>query len=634
MSDSYTVEDIQVLKGLEAVRKRPGMYIGGTGREGLHQLVWEILDNSVDEALNGHCTFIDVVLGADGSISVEDQGRGIPVEKHPTTGKNTVETIFCNLHAGGKFDDDTYKVAGGLHGVGAAVVNALSETLVVDVCRNGFRHTQEFRRGQALSPLRKMEGSKRTGTKVMFLPDPEIFPDRAFSKDLIRERLESKAFLIAGLKIRLTDEAEGTVETFLYPDGITDFLQKLVVGRPLVDAQPFYYRHDNDLRLELVMAWTSETSTRILSFVNSIPTPAGGTHETGFRNGITRALRTYIEKRNGLPKGIKSVSAEDVREGLVAILSVYLHENLEFQGQTKERLNSRSALQVEPVIRTAFETWLHQNPTQATALTNRIVLAAQARTASRAARDEVNRKAATRRLTLPGKLADCSSTSRDGTELFIVEGDSAGGSSKQARDRRFQAILPLRGKILNVEQASAERLKANRELHDLVQSIGTGSGQTFDYSRLRYGKIIINTDADVDGHHIATLLLTFFYRFLPELVRRGHVYLAVPPLYKIRIGSGKKAAIWYVFSDEEKEKLLKQKNGKEVEIQRFKGLGEMDAETLKTTTMDPSTRSMLRIGIDDEEKAHEIFDTLMGKDVRKRFSFIKEHAREVHELDI
>jgi DNA gyrase/topoisomerase IV subunit B len=634
MSDSYTVKDIQVLKGLEAVRKRPGMYIGGTTREGLHQLVWEILDNSVDEALNGHCSFIDVVLGADGSISVEDQGRGIPVEKHPTTGKNTVETIFCNLHAGGKFDDDTYKVAGGLHGVGAAVVNALSEKLVVDVCRNGFRHTQEFRRGQALAPLRKMEGSKRTGTKVMFLPDPEIFPDRAFSKDLIRERLESKAFLIAGLKIRLTDEAERTVETFLYPDGITDFLQKLVVGRPLVDAQPFYYRHDNDLRLELVMAWTSETSTRILSFVNSIPTPAGGTHETGFRNGITRALRTYIEKRNGLPKGIKSVSAEDVREGLVAILSVYLHENLEFQGQTKERLNSRGALQVEPVIRTAFETWLHQNPTQATALTNRIVLAAQARTASRAARDEVNRKAATRRLTLPGKLADCSSTSRDGTELFIVEGDSAGGSSKQARDRRFQAILPLRGKILNVEQASAERLKANRELHDLVQSIGTGSGQTFDYSRLRYGKIIINTDADVDGHHIATLLLTFFYRFLPELVRRGHVYLAVPPLYKIRIGSGKKAAIRYVFSDEEKEKLLKQKNGKEIEIQRFKGLGEMDAETLKTTTMDPSTRSMLRIGIDDEEKAHEIFDTLMGKDVRKRFSFIKEHAREVHELDI
>jgi DNA gyrase/topoisomerase IV subunit B len=634
MSDSYTVEDIQVLKGLEAVRKRPGMYIGGTGREGLHQLVWEILDNSVDEALNGHCSFIDVILGADGSISVEDQGRGIPVEKHPTTGKNTVETIFCNLHAGGKFDDDTYKVAGGLHGVGAAVVNALSEKLVVDVCRNGFRHAQEFRRGQALSPLRKMEGSKRTGTKVMFLPDPEIFPERAFSKDLIRERLESKAFLIAGLKIRLTDEAEGTVETFLYPDGITDFLQKLVVGRPLVDAQPFYYRHDNDLRLELVMAWTSETSTRILSFVNSIPTPAGGTHETGFKNGITRALRTYIEKRNGLPKGIKSVSAEDVREGLVAILSVYLHENLEFQGQTKERLNSRTALQVEPVIRTAFETWLHQNPTQATALTNRIVLAAQARTASRAARDEVNRKAATRRLTLPGKLADCSSTSRDGTELFIVEGDSAGGSSKQARDRRFQAILPLRGKILNVEQASAERLKANRELHDLVQSIGTGSGQTFDYSRLRYGKIIINTDADVDGHHIATLLLTFFYRFLPELVRRGHVYLAVPPLYKIRIGSGKKAAIRYVFSDEEKEKILKQKNGKEIEIQRFKGLGEMDAETLKTTTMDPSTRSMLRIGIDDEEKAHEIFDTLMGKDVRKRFSFIKEHAREVHELDI
>jgi DNA gyrase subunit B/topoisomerase-4 subunit B len=634
MSDSYTVEDIQVLKGLEAVRKRPGMYIGGTGREGLHQLVWEVLDNSVDEALNGHCDFIDVVLAADGSISVEDRGRGIPVEKHPTTGKNTVETIFCNLHAGGKFDDDTYKVAGGLHGVGAAVVNALSEKLVVDVHRNGFRHVQEFRRGQAVSPLQKMEPSRHTGTKVMFLPDADIFPDRLFSKDLIRERLESKAFLIAGLKIRLRDDVQGTVETFVYPQGITDFLQKLVVNRPLVDAQPFYYRHDNDLRLELVMAWTAETQTRLLSFVNSIPTPAGGTHETGFKNGITRALRTYIEKRNGLPKGIKTVSAEDVREGLVAILSVYLHENLEFQGQTKERLNSRTALQVEPVIRSAFETWLHQNPTQAAAITNRVVLAAQARTASRAARDEVNRKAATRRLTLPGKLADCSSTSRDGTELFIVEGDSAGGSSKQARDRKFQAILPLRGKILNVEQASAERLKANREIHDLVQSIGTGTGQSFDYSRLRYGKIIINTDADVDGHHIATLLLTFFYRFLPELMRRGHVYLAVPPLYKIRIGSGKKASIQYVFSDQEKEKIQKQKNGKEIEIQRFKGLGEMDAETLKTTTMDPSTRTILRMQIDDEDKTHEIFDTLMGKDVRKRFSFIKEHAREVQELDI
>ena len=634
MSDSYTVKDIQVLKGLEAVRKRPGMYIGGTGREGLHQLVWEVLDNSVDEALNGHCAFIDVVLTSDGSISVEDQGRGIPVEKHPTTGKNTVETIFCNLHAGGKFDDDTYKVAGGLHGVGAAVVNALSERLAVEVWRNGSRHIQEFRRGKAVSPLRKMEESKHTGTKVTFLPDATIFPDRAFSKDLIRERLESKAFLIAGLKIRLSDETAGTVETFVYPGGIMDFLRKLVTDRPLVDAQPFYYHHDNDLRLELVMAWTSETSTRILSFVNSIPTPAGGTHETGFKNGIARAVRTYIEKRNGLPKGIKSVSAEDVREGLVAILSVYLHENLEFQGQTKERLNSRTALQIEPVVRNAFETWLHQNPTQAAAVTNRIVLAAQARSASRAARDEVNRKAATRRLTLPGKLADCSSTSRDGTELFIVEGDSAGGSSKQARDRRFQAILPLRGKILNVEQASAEKLKANREIQDLVQSIGTGTGPAFNYSRLRYGKVIINTDADVDGHHIATLLLTFFYRFLPELVRRGHVFLAVPPLYKIRIGSGKRAAIRYVFSDEEKEKLLKQKNGKEIEIQRFKGLGEMDSETLKSTTMDPSTRTILRIRVDDDEKTNEIFDTLMGKDVRKRFSFIKEHAQEVQELDI
>jgi DNA gyrase subunit B/topoisomerase-4 subunit B len=635
MSGSYTVEDIQVLRGLDPVRKRPGMYIGGTGQEGLHQLVWEILDNSVDEALNGHCSSIKVMLYRDGGIGVEDNGRGIPVEKHPATGKNSVETIFCNLHAGGKFDDDAYKVAGGLHGVGASVVNALSESMIVEVKRDGFRHVQNFRRGKALFPMRKTEGVKGTGTKVIFLPDHEIFPESTFSRDIIRERLRTKAFLVAGLKITLSDETEGIKESFLYPEGITDFLQDLVRGRPLIDSQPFYYKYENDVRLEMVMAWTSDTSSRILSFVNSIPTPGGGTHETGFRNGITRALRNYIEKRNGLPKGVKGVSAEDVREGLVAILSVYLHGgNLEFQGQTKERLNSSTAMQVEPLVRTAFETWLHQNPTQAAAITNRILLASQARTASRAARDEINRKAATRRLTLPGKLADCSSTSRDATELFIVEGDSAGGSSKQARDRKFQAILPLRGKILNVEQASLEKLKSNKEIQSLVQSIGTGTGHAFDYSRLRYGKIVINTDADVDGHHIATLLLTFFYRHLPELVRRGHVYLAMPPLYRIRIGSGKKTAIRYVFSDEEKDRLLKRSNGKELEIQRFKGLGEMDAATLKSTTMDPASRKILRIGLGNEAKTDEIVDTLMGKDVRKRFSYIKEHAKEIKDLDI
>ncbi len=634
MSDSYTVKDIQVLKGLEAVRKRPGMYIGGTGRDGLHQLVWEALDNCVDEALNGHCKEIEVVIRADGSISVEDDGRGIPVEKHPATRKNTVETIFCNLHAGGKFDDYAYKVAGGLHGVGAAVVNALSERLLVEVKRNGLRHSQEFRRGKAAGTMKAGDKVRSTGTKVIFWPDPQIFPDVSFSAERIRERLETKAFLIAGLRITLKDETADTVETFHYPGGINDFLNKLTEGSTLIEAQPFQFTYQDGLRLDLTMAWTEGTSNRILSFVNSIPTPAGGTHEAGFRSGITRALRTYIEKRNGLPKGIKTISADDVREGLVAVLSVYLHGDLEFQGQTKERLNSRTAQQVEPLIRNAFETWLHHNPTQAGAISQRVILAAQARTASRAARDEVSRKAATRRLTLPGKLADCSNPSRDDTELFIVEGDSAGGSSKQARDRKFQAILPLRGKILNVEQASAEKLKANKEIQSLVQSIGTGMGKAFDYSRLRYGKIIINTDADVDGHHIATLLLTFFYRFLPELIRKGHVYLALPPLYRVSIGSGKKARTQYVFSDKEKERLVKQQNGKGVDIQRFKGLGEMDAATLKSTTMDPATRTLLKVGIDDEGKADEVFDTLMGKDVRKRFSFIKAHAQEVKDLDI
>jgi len=634
MSKAYTVDDIKVLKGLEAVRKRPGMYIGGTGPEGLHQLVWELIDNSVDEALNGHCKVIEVVLRADGSLSVNDDGRGIPVERHPTTGKNTVETIFCHLHAGGKFDDDAYKVAGGLHGVGASVVNALSEELTVEVRRNGARWVQTFRKGKAKSDLENVGPIHSTGTRVRFRPDPEIFRDCSFSKEIIRERLETKAFLMAGLTLKLKDQTDGSSETFFYPGGIRDFLGKLAEDRPLIDAQPFYFMHENDLRLELVMAWTEETSGRILSFVNSIPTPGGGTHESGFRNGITRALRTYIERRNGLPKGVKGVTAEDVREGLVAIVSMYLHGNLEFQGQTKERLNSSAAQPVETIVRTSFETWLHQNPTQAAAITGRIFLAAQARTASRAARDEVTRKAATRRLTLPGKLADCSSTSREDTELFIVEGDSAGGSSKQARDRRFQAILPIRGKILNVEQASDEKLKSNKEIQSLVLSIGTGIGKGFDYSRLRYGKIIINTDADVDGHHIATLLLTFFYRHLTELVRLGHVYLAMPPLYRIRIGSGKRTAIRYVFSDKEKERLLKQQNGKEVEIQRFKGLGEMDASTLKSTTMDPATRTLLKVRIEDERKTDAVFDALMGKDVRKRFSFIKEHAVEVKNLDI
>ncbi len=513
------------------------------------------------------------------------------------------------------------------------MVNALSEKLVVEVKRNGFVHRQEFCRGVDRTPLRKIDKADGTGTKVTFKPDHEIFQDTLFSKTLIKERLEIKAFLIAGLKIRFQDVAEDTSETFFYPGGINDFLNKLLENRTLIEAQPFNFKYNNGLRFEMVLAWTQDTSSRIVSFVNSIPTPAGGTHEVGFRNGLTRAVKTYIEKRNGLPKGVKTISAEDVREGLVAIVSVYLND-VEFQGQTKERLNSASASQIEPLVRTAFETWLHQNPTQSNAIVNRVILAAQARTASRAARDEVNRKSATRRLILPGKLADCSSTSRDDTELFIVEGDSAGGSSKQARDRKFQAILPIRGKILNVEQASAEKMKANKEIQSLIQSIGTGMGGSFDYCRLRYGKIIINTDADVDGYHIATLLLTFFYRFLPVLVERGHVYLALPPLYRIRIGSGKKTAVEYVFSDEEKKKLLKHKNGKEVEIQRFKGLGEMDANILKSTTMDPATRTILKVGISDRQKTDDIFDTLMGKDVRKRFIFIKEHAKEVQNLDI
>ncbi len=634
MSANYTVNDIQVLKGLEAIRKRPGMYIGGTGPDGLHQLVWEILDNAVDEALNGYCDNIILKMGEDGSILVSDSGRGIPTEKHPVTGKNTVETIFCNLHAGGKFDEYAYKVAGGLHGVGASVVNALSEYLEVEVKRNSATYIQRFSKSNPTTKLKKTATATGTGTTVKFLPDAEIFESLNFSADLIRERLKTKAYLIAGLKIKFIDEETETEEVFHYPGGISDYLDHLADGMSPLDIQPFQFGYDNGIRLNLVMTWTEDTKGKIMSFVNSIPTPSGGTHETAFRNGVTKALRDYLERKDGLPKGVKGITTEDTREGMVAVLSLYLQGNLEFQGQTKDRLNSPSAQQIEPLIKTALENWLHQNPSQAAAVTGRIILAAQARTASRAARDEVTRKAATRRLTLPGKLADCSSTSRDNTELFIVEGESAGGSSKQARDRKFQAILPLRGKILNVEQASMDKLKANKEIQSLIQSIGTGIGKDFDYSKLRYGKIIINTDADVDGHHIATLLLTFFYRRMRPLVEKGHVYLAVPPLYRITVGSGKKASSTYVFSDKEKDKLLKGKNGKAVDVQRFKGLGEMDAPDLKMTTMNPDTRKLLRISMNDTEEAERIFDTLMGKDPKKRFIFIKQNAEQVQDLDI
>jgi DNA gyrase subunit B/topoisomerase-4 subunit B len=634
MSDTYTVKDIQVLKGLDAIRKRPGMYIGGTGPAGLHQLVWETLDNAVDEALNGHCGEIVVRLLESGAIQVQDTGRGIPVEKHPVTGKNTVETIFCNLHAGGKFDEYAYKVAGGLHGVGASVVNALSESLEVEVRRNHKRYVQKFSRGNPVTKLTRKGPAIDSGTTVTFLPDEEIFETLDFSVDLIRERLQTKAYLIAGLTIKLIVEETGEQERFYYPLGISDYLKSLTQGRPGLEIQPFHFSYDNGIRVNLVMTWTQDTAGRIMSFVNSIPTTGGGAHETAFKNGVTKALRTYLERKDGLPKGIKGISAEDAREGMYAVLSVYLQGNLEFQGQTKEKLNSPAAQQIEPLIKTALENWLHQNPSQASVIMNRVILAAQARTASRAAREEVTRKAATRRLTLPGKLADCSSTSRDDTELFIVEGESAGGSSKQARDRKYQAILPLKGKILNVEQASADKLRSNKEIQSLIQSIGSGIGRDFDYSKLRYGKIIINTDADVDGHHIATLLLTFFYRHMTPLVEKGHLFLAVPPLYRITVGSGKKAWVTYVFSDKEKDKILREKNGKKVDVQRFKGLGEMDANALKKTTMDPGSRKLLKISVEDPQKAESVFDTLMGKDAKKRYSFIREHAEDVEDLDL
>jgi DNA gyrase subunit B len=586
MVTTYTARDIQVLRGLEPVRLRPGMFIGNTSSTGLHHLFTEALDNAVDEALNGYCDHIHITIGTDNTITVNDNGRGIPVDRHPQSRKNTLETIMTSLHSGGKFSTKSYKISGGLHGVGISVVNALSEFMQVISRRDGVQWQQDFSRGKRKSKLLNLGPTSENGTMVIFRPDPDVFKDLRFSPAIIKEQAKAKAFLSRGLTITVDDQINGTRESFLFEEGIKNYIRDLVQAKELVTEEPFYFSYDNDLRLEMVLWWTTATERAIYSYANSVYTSGGGSHETGFRLGITRGIREYMARQNSHAKRLRSITGEDVREGLVAVLSIFVSGNLEFQGQTKERLNSDIQPQVESVVKDALENYLFHNPTAAEAIVDRIVLAAQAREASRQARQSVSRKSATSRLTLPGKLADCTSNQLDETELFIVEGDSAGGSSKQARDRRFQAVLPLRGKILNVEQASVDKIRKNNEIQDLISCIGTGAGDRFDYSRLRYGKIFINCDADVDGFHISTLLLTFFYRYMPELIEKGHIYLAQPPLYRIRIKEGKKIHVHYVYREEDKEKLLQQLSGKDIAIQRFKGLGEMNAAELKETTMD------------------------------------------------
>jgi DNA gyrase subunit B len=627
MTTTYTAKDIEVLEGLEPVRKRPAMYIGGTDKSGYHHLLWEIVDNSVDEAINGHASNIEVVLDQDHKgARIIDNGRGIPVDIHPKFKRSALELILCTLHAGGKFEGKNYSVSGGLHGVGSSVVNALSEQMVAVVRREGKEYQQSYARGTPQTKLKELGATRKRGTEIYFRPDAQVFgKSLKFDPQVVRERLESKSYLHRGLKVVFRDLADGSSVTFEHPGGIVDYLQKVVAEKNMrpVHAQVFALERESDPRMELALMWTEATDEWIRSYANGIPTGQGGTHENGLKSGLGKAIRSYMQTKKIEPKGL-TLAAEDIREGVAAMVSVYVAEP-QFQGQTKDRLNNTEvAGQVEGAVKNAIEQWLLQNPSTADAIVGRIILAARARAASRAASQQVVRKTAiSHRLNLPGKLADCASTDPSESELFLVEGDSAGGNAKQGRDRKTQAILPLRGKVLNAERAGASAITGNKELQDIVSALGCGLGKDFDLSKLRYGKVVLLMDADSDGHHISTLLLTFFFRMLPGLIRGGHVYLALPPLY--RIDAGKET--YWALDDAEKDKLVAglPKNVKP-DISRFKGLGEMSADELKSTTLDLKNRRLMRVVIDEEVATDQVINDLMGKDAGARFRFIMERA--------
>jgi DNA gyrase subunit B len=611
------------------------MYIGGVGTTGLHHLVWEILDNAVDEAMNGFASNIVVTLHKDGSsITVSDDGRGIPVDKHPATKKSALEVIFTVLHAGGKFEHGNYKTAGGLHGVGASVVNALSTELRAQVKRDGALWEMSFRRGKPTGPLKKSGAARGTGTTVYFHPDPTIFPKVEFDPALIRERLEIVSYIHKGVRVTFENEVDGTKEVFQHHEGLSDFVARIVQerGAKAVHEAAFVLERESGPRLDLVLQWTEATDEHIRSYVNGIPTGSGGTHENGLRAGIGKAVRNYIDTHNLSPKGV-TLATEDIREGLTGVLSLFIEEP-QFQGQTKDRLNNPEVLSsVDSAVRPGLEHWLNHNRTIAEAIVARIILAARAREASRAAQAEVTRKTATSgRLNLPGKLSDCTTAHRADSELFVVEGDSAGGSAKQGRDRARQAILPLRGKVMNTEGMTLAKVLENRELADLVTALGCGLGKNFELSKLRYGRIIILADADSDGHHIATLLLTFVYRHLPQLISAGKIFLAQPPLYRIDIG---KDTFW-ALDDAQRDRLVKQHgNGRgQPDITRFKGLGEMMPKVLWDTTLNPRTRRLLRVEIADQIVTDRVINELMGKDASARFRFIMDRAEEAQELDV
>ena len=637
MGSEYSADQIQILEGLEAVRKRPGMYIGSTSVRGLHHLVYEIVDNSVDEALAGFCSHIEVQINADNSITVQDDGRGIPVDTQKKAGLPAVEVVFTILHAGGKFGGGGYKVSGGLHGVGASVVNALSEWLEVEICRDGKVYKQRYERGKTMYPL-KVVGKcapDKHGTRVVFLPDKEIFEETVYDYDTLKVRLRETAFLTKNLKITLRDDREVKHEkTFHYEGGIKEFVTYLNRSNEKLYEPVIYCEGIKDkVFVEVAMQHNDSYTENIYTFVNNINTPEGGTHLAGFKSALTKTFNDYAKKNKLLKENEPALSGEDIREGLTAIISVKIEEP-QFEGQTTQKLgNSEARAAVDAIVSEQLTYFLEQNPTVAKIICEKSILAKRARDAARKAREMTRRKSALDGMALPGKLADCSDKNPENCEIYIVEGDSAGGSAKEARNKSNQAILPLRGKILNVEKARLDRIYGNAEIRAMITAFGTGIHEDFDMSKLRYHKIIIMTDADVDGAHIRTLLLTFLYRFMPDLIREGHVYLAQPPLYKIE----KNKRVWYAYSDDELNSILteigRDNNNK---IQRYKGLGEMDAEQLWETTMDPERRILLRVQI-DSETASEVdltFATLMGDQVEPRREFIEANAKYVKNLDI
>jgi len=629
---NYNAEQIEILEGLEAVRKRPGMYIGSTSSRGLHHLVYEIVDNSIDEAMAGFCDDIQVTIHQDNSITVKDNGRGIPVDIHPKMGKPTVEVCLTVLHAGGKFNNGAYKVTGGLHGVGMSVVNALSINLKVEVKKDGKRYVQEFSRGKTLTELKEIGTYKgRSGTTITFKPDPEIFEETVYNFEILAQRLKELSFLNKNVTITLIDERTNTKEVYKHSGGLVDFVKYLNKNKDPIHSKPIVIEAQRDnVQVEVALQYNDGYTENLFSYSNNINTTEGGTHEAGFKAALTRVINDYARKNNILKNNESNLSGEDVREGLTAIISVKVPEP-QFEGQTKTKLgNSEVRSIVDSVVGDGLSTFFEENPAVAKKIVEKGIQAARARLAARKARDLTRRKNALESTSLPGKLADCTLKDPRFCEMYIVEGDSAGGSAKQGRDQKFQAILPLRGKILNVEKARLDKILANEEIRAMITALGTGISDDFDIEKARYHKIMIMTDADVDGSHIRILLLTFFYRYMRPLIENNYIYITQPPLYKIKKGKDVK----YAYSDAELNNILDEIGREKVEIQRYKGLGEMNPEQLWETTMDPQTRTVLQVKMEDAMKADELFTMLMGDKVEPRKEFIQKHARDVRNLDI